>query len=172
MKHEVRVRGEVYEIRRDSLSIAYTWNFGEYNIKEEALAVHDIDPSKESHEVVYNRQDNFLNDPKMKQAYLYLMSNNRYDIANVRYIGEGDDVEPVFMKVFNDRDGDKTCSFLQLKNGMLSCPVRIITDEYLLYQIPWRELPLYEAYLPAGMKLSDIDPDDDNPVLARFYFKK
>ena len=47
-----------------------------------------------------------------------------------------------------------------------------MTDNYILADMPWEFLSNYEEFLPEGMTLADINPDDDTPMLVKYYFMK
>ena len=165
---------KVYAVTRDSTYVDYEWDFGDRNIPDEVLAKHDIDPNSVSLAEAQDRSYKFRDDSSIT-SYLYGHgSNSLYDYVTFRDDSEfdGDNNKRIHYKVFRDKRTGENIVFDKLSNGMMSRGPMEVTEAYILYHIPWKELNLYEAYLPEGMKLSDIDPDDDNPVLARFYFKK
>ena len=125
-----------------------------------------------------HRTWNFISDTSIKCSLERQSLNSRYNFVVYYYTVEMDPVTRrgvgpiVFYNVIHDRKTGKSYVFDKLTNGMSISEFLLMTDDYMLVMIRPNELPLYEEYLPEGMKLSDIDPDDDNPVLARFYFKK
>lgn len=164
----------VYAVTRDSASVEYEWDFGKNNVPDEALAKHDIKSGSDNADTSNDPSDKFRADRSIT-SYLYgHNSNDLYDYVTFRDDSkfDGDNDKRIHYKVFHDKRTGKNIVFDKLSNGMMRRGPMEMTEDYLLYKIPWKELPLYEQYLPEGMKLSDIDPDDDNPVLARFYFKK
>ncbi|MDE5688484.1 MAG: 6-bladed beta-propeller [Paramuribaculum sp.] len=168
----------VYKVTADSMMIAYTWDFGSENLDEKSLEKHDINPYEATEEVNMHRTWNFISDTSIKCSLERQSLNSRYNFVVYYYTVEMDPVTRrgvgpiVFYNVIHDRKTGKSYVFDKLTNGMSISEFLLMTDDYMLVMIRPNELPLYEEYLPEGMKLSDIDPDDDNPVLARFYFKK
>ena len=166
---------KVYAITRDSTYVEYEWDFGERNLPEEVLTKHDIDPNSVSLAEAQDRSEKFHKDLSITSFLYGHGSNGLYDYVTYRDDSKSNGKDNnllIHYKVFRDKKTGKNIVFDKLSNGMIIKGPMVMTEDYILYQIPWRELPLYEEYLPEGMKLSDIDPDDDNPVLARFYFKK
>ena len=168
----------IYELRNDTAYISYTWDFGDDNLNEEALEKHDIDPYSASDETNRSRNRTFHEDTSIKNYIFYHGASRRYAIVYVSFLVERDPVtrkpltKPKAFRVFHDKESGKNYVFDSFVEGFTTAPFYVVNDEYAICKIYPEDLHLYEAYLPEGMKLSDIDPDDDNPVLARFYFKK
>ena len=59
-----------------------------------------------------------------------------------------------------------------LNGELLKGRVRGMTDDYLLEVVDPERIKYYKDYLPEGMSLEDIDVEEANPMLAKFYFKK
>ncbi|MDE5688487.1 MAG: 6-bladed beta-propeller [Paramuribaculum sp.] len=164
----------VYHLSSDTMTVAYTWDFGEKNISENMLA--EYDKMRDGGDWT-DLQDNFRNDSRRIYQLSSHCSNNRYDYVLVYYLEKIYDLPENERKsegyhIFHDKKTGKTYVVDKFSNGLTGMDVYGMTDDYMLCRIEMESLPLYEEYLPEGMKLSDIDPDDDNPVLARFYFKK
>ncbi|MBD5323279.1 MAG: hypothetical protein HDS02_00330 [Bacteroides sp.] len=74
--------------------------------------------------------------------------------------------------IFHDRRSGGNVVGSQIGDGLMKGFILLMNDDYILAKMSWDDLPLYEQFLPEGMTLADINPDDDNPLLVKYYFKK
>ena len=166
-----------YIVSTDTVMPSYRLDFGdENNLSEEALAKYDVKPGMDREE---NRKRDiaFFKDTDIRYSFSSSLLNSRYIFKkivekvkvddNMRRIGI-----PTIHFIFHDRKSGKNIVGTQIGDGLMFGPTLLMNDDYILAKMSWEDLPLYEQFLPEGMTLADINPDDDNPLLVKYYFKK
>lgn len=167
----------IYKITSDTIVPAYTWDFGEGNNLDEAvLAKYDVEVSNDP--MVNNeRQKAFYKDMGVKFSLSSAALNNGFIFQKLVETVETDENfmylrKPRAWFIFHNRNTGKNIVGTQIGEGMMRGRVLEMNDDYLIMKMPWDDLSLYEEFLPEGMTLADINPDDDNPMLVKYYFKK
>ena len=152
---------EVYEITPDSLKLSYRWDFGKDNISENYReSLRNIDDRQTRHDKVRddlgkdNHKYDFKNNWQTDKYYIALMLTSPY--PDVRYKSA----------VYSKENKSGVC-FSKFKEGMTFMPV-YVNDEYVLCQIPETEFDIYNGITDSKLAYNE----DDNIVLAKYYFKK
>lgn len=152
---------DVYEITADSLKLSYRWDFGKDNISENYReSLRNIDDRQIRHDKVRddlgkdNHKYDFKNNWQTDKYYIALMLISPY--PDVRYKSA----------VYSKENKSGVC-FSKFKEGMTFMPV-YVNDEYVLCQIPETELDIYNGITDSKL----VYNEDDNIVLAKYYFKK
>lgn len=152
---------DVYEITSNSLKLSYRWDFGKDNISESYReSLKKITDSETRYNRVIdgigkkNHKYNFENNWQTDKYYIALMLVSPY--PDVRYRSA----------VYSKENKSGVC-FSKFKEGMTFMPV-YVNDEYVLCQIPETELDIYNGITDSKL----VYNEDDNIVLAKYYFKK
>ena len=167
----------VYIVSSDTIVPAYRWDFGEENnISEEALAKYDETPSTDPNEN-WERTVAFFKDTDITHFVTSSRLNSRYIFQRVvEKVGVDNHMKPKGIPkrhyIFHDRRSGRNVVGSQIGDGLMFGPILFMDYDYILTKMSWEDLPLYEQFLPEGMTLADINPDDDNPLLVKYYFKK
>ena len=167
----------VYIVSSDTIVPAYRWDFGEENnISEEALAKYDETPSTDPNEN-WERTVAFFKDTDITHFVTSSRLNSRYIFQRVvEKVGVANHMKPTSIPkrhyIFHDRRSGCNVVGSQIGDGLMKESIILMNDGYMLAKVDWENLPLYEQFLPDGVTLADINPDDDNPLLVKYYFKK
>ena len=152
---------DVYEITPDSLKLSYRWDFGKDNISDSYReSLRNIDDRQIRDERVKSEiggndhKYNFENNWQTDKYYIALMLVSPY--PDIRYK----------TAVYSKENKSGVC-FSKFKEGMTFKPV-YVNDEYVLCQIPETELDIYNGITDSKL----VYNEDDNIVLAKYYFKK
>lgn len=152
---------DVYEITTDSLYLRYRWDFGKDNIsgnyRESMRNIEDDETRYEK-----------LNADFRKNEYKYLVWNNW--VSGERHIAllltsPYPDVQ-YKTAIYSKGKGKGVC-FSKFREGMTFTPC-YVNDEYVLCQIPETEIEVYRNVTGSDI----IYNEDDNIILAKYYFKK
>ena len=152
---------DVYEITPDSLKLSYRWDFGKDNIS---------DSYRES---LRNIDDRQIRDERVKgeiggNNHKYNIKSNwqtdKYCIA-LMLISPYPDVR--YKSAVYSKENKSGICFSKFKEGMTFIPV-YVNDEYVLCQIPETEFDIYNGISDSKL----VYNEDDNIVLAKYYFKK
>ena len=166
----------VYVVSSDTIVPAYRWDFGAgNNISEEALAKYDETPSTDPNEN-WERTVAFFKDTDITHSVSSWI-NSRYILQMVvEKVGVDNHMKPTSIPkrhfIFHDRRSGRNVVGSQIGDGLMNGFILLMNDDYMLAKVDWEDLPLYEQFLPDGVTLADINPDDDNPLLVKYYFKK
>lgn len=150
---------EVYRFTKDTIELAYTWNFGADNLnlapyKERVKEDPNIFPQlTETLEIPYYFFRQFQN----KNYYYTILANWSID---------------KWRNVFYRKKDGKSYVFDTLVGGAKIKDTSIFTDEYMISVISPEEINTYEKSLTPE-ELSKIKKlqEDDNLCLVKFYFK-
>lgn len=151
---------EVYRFTKDTVELAYTWDFGNNNLnlepfKEKVKEDPNIFPQlTETLEIPYY----FFRQYQNKDYYYTIQTN--WSIDKWRNI------------FYRKKDG-KSFVFDTLVGGAKIKDTSLFTDEYMISVIPPEEINLYKPIL-SPKELTKIKglQDDSNFCLAKFYFNK
>ena len=166
----------VYVVSSDTIVPVYRWDFGAgNNISEEALAKYDETPSTDPNEN-WERAVAFFKDTDITHSVSSWI-NSRYILQMVvEKVGVDNHMKPTSIPkrhyIFHDRRSGCNVVGSQIGDGQMNGFILLMNDDYILAKMSWEDLPLYDQFLPEGMTLADINPDDDNPLLVKYYFKK
>ena len=150
---------EVYRFTKDTVELAYKWDFGPANInlkpfKERVKEDPNVFPQlTESHEIPYSFFRQFQN----KDYY--------YTVLNTWNIDK-------WCNVFYRKKDGKSFVFDTLEGGAKIKKTSIFTDEYMISVVSPEEIGTFHNSLPAEEfnKVKDL-PEDANFCLVKYYFK-
>lgn len=150
---------EVYRFTKDTVELAYTWDFGSENLdlapyKERVKEDPNIFPQlTETLEIPYYFSCQYQN----KEYYYTVLESWSID---------------KWRNVFYRKKDGKSYVFDTLTGGAKIKNTRIFTDEYMVSIISPEEIDAYKESLSAEeiTKIKDIQ-EDDNLCLVKFYFK-
>lgn len=167
----------VFEIRPDTVIKRFEWNFGNIMTSEETFVKYDK-PLDTNPEVNMSRDREFFSDLGIRCFFGNYQVTDRYAYVRVRMNADFDksnppkDLELTCYRILYDLKDDRPYVFDGLNGGMLQGNVKDMTDDYLLEVVEPERFKFYKDYLPEGMTLEDIDVEEANPMLAKFYFKR
>ena len=167
----------IFEIRPDTVVKRFEWNFGNDMTSEETFVKYDV-PLDMNPEANWKRDQEFFSDLGIKHFQGYLQVTDRYVFVRVTMNADFDksnppkDLELTCYRILYDLKDDRPYVFDSLNKGMLTGEVKGMTDDYLLEVVEPERFKFYKDYLPEGMTLDDIDVEEANPMLAKFYFKR
>ena len=152
---------DVYAVGDTCLRLDYVWKFYPDNITEEYLnEITTIENSSEKNKRLINDLKNGIlkNVPSFNgETSLY------YYVALQSGIGE----EARYLSVFHCKANNKNIVLNELKEGISMHPL-FMNDDFMLCQVPYDEVDVYNKLF--GLHLTC--EEDENPLLAKFYFKK
>lgn len=152
---------DVYLVGDSCINLEYSWHFSPSNITKEYLdEIRIIEDSREKNQkLIRDRRDGTLKDVPIfngeTKKYYYVALETR----------DGDEIS--IKSVFYSKDSNTSMVFIRFSEGMSFRPI-FMNEEYVLCQVPYDEVDIYNHLLGTDIKCSD----DENPVLAKFYFKK
>ena len=164
----VALRQQVYEVRKDTLALAYVWDFGKDNISEERLKFYlDIEhPSERNNKIL-----NDMGTPLLPFTIEEQKQNHQYCYVSLR-LEMG--VRPDLTHVFYDKKKKKALVFDHLdgKECKMNQPL-YFGEDYLLTDVLYDDREKFKSILPESeyQKLKSM-LEDDNPCLLKLYFKK
>ena len=151
---------DVYEITPDSLKLSYRWDFGKDNISESYReSLKKITDS----ETRYNRVIDGIGKNNHKYNIKSNWQTDKYCIA-LMLISPYPDVR--YKSAVYSKENKSGVCFSKFKEGMTFKPV-YVNDEYVLCQIPETEFDIYNGITDSRL----VYNEDDNIVLAKYYFK-
>ena len=152
---------DVYEITPDSLKLSYRWDFGKDNISESYReSLKKITDS----ETRYNRVIDGIGKNNHKYNFESNWQTDKYYIASM-LVSPYPDIR--YKTAVYSKENKSGVCFSKFKEGMTFMPV-YVNDEYVLCQIPETELDIYNGITDSKL----VYNEDDNIVLAKYYFKK
>lgn len=151
------VDNKTYEVGVDSLTEAYTWDFGKYNYDAKNLNLPD--------------------DPSYITTLPYRINiqgqNNRYLMAHINL---KNNIPKTGAYLIHDKSTNE-CKYIEQFAESVNFNPRKVTDEYVL---TWCQHGALEDYISEEMldeenrqkfqKLLDAE-DEQNPILIKYYFK-
>ena len=163
----VALRQQVYEVRKDTLALAYVWDFGKDNISEERLKFYlDIEhPSERNNKIL-----NDMGTPLLPFTIEEQKQNHQYCYVSLR-LEMG--VRPALTHVFYDKKKKRALVFDHLDGK--ECPMNqplYFGEDYLLTDVLYDDHEKFKSILPEAeyQKLENM-LEDDNPCLLKLYFK-
>ena len=159
VKFSAPLSNDVYNVGDSCMTLEYKWVFRPDNI------------SKSYVEEIASIEDTSVKNNKLisdtKSGTLKGIPSFNGETAEFYYValqtGIGEDAE--IKSVFYIKTTDRSIVFVKFKEGVSFHPV-FMNDEYVLCQIPYDEISIYNELLHLDIKYTE----DDNPVLAKFYF--
>lgn len=152
---------DVYAVSDTCLRLDYAWKFYPENITDEYLnEITAIENTAEKNNRLINDLKNGIlkNVPSFNgETSLY------YYVALQSGIGE----EARYLSVFHCKANNKNIVFNELKEEISMHPL-FMNEDFMLCQVPYDEVVVYNKLL--GLHLTC--EEDENPLLAKFYFKK
>lgn len=155
------LKNDVYIIEDSCMRLRYTWLFSPVNISEKYLdEIRNIEDSHDRNErLIYDYKNKKLRDiPSFNGE-----TKNYYYVALQTGITE----DATIKSVFYSKDNDSYVVFTRFKEGISFQPI-FMNEEYMLCRIPYNEVKDYNNMLGSNIKCSE----DENPLLAKFFFKK
>lgn len=152
---------DVYAVADTCLRLDYTWKFSPENISDEYLKeIAAIENPQEKNKKLINdlKNGDLKNVPSFNGE-----TSDLYYVALQTGIGEN----AQYLSVFHDKTHGKSIVFNQFKEGMSLHPI-FMNNDFLLCQVPYEEVDIYNDILGLNLTLEE----DENPLLAKFYFKK
>ena len=168
---------QVYEIGPDSLSKSYLWDFGKHNVKEEAYKAYSDDPITDPG-AYFEKQKKYLNDENLRWRISGPLNNSKY--RHISYTKSGVRspdgktlIEPFYtLHIFTDKKSGESV----VVNNFSQIPFRgssfLMDDEKVSFIIKNEDIDAFRNFAINGDILEGFDPDESNPVIATFYFKK
>ena len=151
---------DVYEITPDSLKLSYRWDFGKDNISESYReSLRDIDDRQTRGERVKKELGGNSHKYNIKSNW----QTDKYYIASM-LVSPYPDIR--FKTAVYSKENKSGVCFSKFKEGMNFKPV-YVNDEYVLCQIPETEIDIYNGITDSKL----VYNEDDNIVLAKYYFK-
>lgn len=152
---------DVYTLSDTSLRLDYTWDFSPANITQEYL--NEVSAIEKPHE----KNERLILDLKNGVLKNFPAFNGESSVFYYVALqtGIGDDVR--YLSVFYDKNHDRSMVFNQFKEGISIHPL-FMNEDFLLCRVPYHEVETYNQQL--GLNLTC--EEDDNPLLAKFYFRK
>lgn len=152
---------DVYLVGDTSMTLKYSWKFSPQNITKGYL--DEIRLIENSHEKNIRLINDIRSGTLKDRPVFNGETDNYYYIALETGVGEDSTVKSVF---YNKEDGDYVV-FTKFKEELSFRPV-YMNEEFVLCQVPYDEVDTYNQLLGLNIKCSE----DENPVLAKFYFKE
>lgn len=152
---------DIYSLEDSCMSLSYKWNFNPENISMSYIdEINSIEDTSKKNERIINDTKNGI----LKEIPSFNGETDRYYYVALQ-TGIGD--ESIVKSVFYNKKTDESIVFIKFSEGMSFRPI-FMNEEYALCQVPYDEIDIYNQLLGTDLKCSD----DENPVLAKFYFKK
>ena len=152
---------DVYEVGDSSLQLKYTWKLSpDGMIKEYLEDIRNMESRQEKNERFnYDRVNGIIKDAPVFNAetkkYYYLVLETGYGEGSTR------------KSIFYNKDNDDYVVFTKFKEGISFRPI-FMNDEYALCQVPYCEVETYNKLFGLNIECTG----DENPLLAKFYFKE
>lgn len=151
----------VYRLGDTGMDLAYEWNFGFANLPESYIEeVKALESPSE-------RNRRLIGDMKsgdMKYHAEFNGETGRYVYVMLQ-TGLGEDAE--MTSVFHDKKTGSNTVFTGFSEGLSFIPL-YMNDDYVLCRIPYEEVEAYNRVFGLHHECGE----EDNPLLARFYFRK
>lgn len=152
---------DVYSVTDSCLELSYSWKFSPQNITNEYLdEIRQIEERNDMNELLNRDRRNGT----MKDVPIFNGETTKYYyVALETGIGEDSTVKSVFYR----KDNDTYTVFTKFKEGISFRPV-FMNEDFMLCQIPYDEVDIYNDVFGLNFTCEE----DENPLLAKFYFKK
>lgn len=161
--YETFKQNRVYKVTKDSLLLAYRWDFGKDNLKLHNLGLTYED---ENHQVENDLFFNYLKDGTIPYLIVRQAQNNNYYYACLRHQYKYD--KSVF---YRKSDG----KYLIFGEKFWNRPTNalVFTDDYMIILLNRDNYDNFKPILPESeYKKLEAMKEDDNPCLLKLYFKK
>ncbi|MDE5555407.1 MAG: 6-bladed beta-propeller [Muribaculaceae bacterium] len=150
----------VYEVTDTCMYCSYIWDFGEKNASAKYLSMltEIQNPSDRNKKIISDMESGSL-------AYSIFNGENDqyYFIALANGIGDN----RVITNIFYNKSDSEGVAVERFKEGITLHPI-FLNDEFILSIVPHNEIAIYNSILNTDYECSE----DDNPLLAKFYFNK
>lgn len=149
---------EVYQFTKDTVRLAYKWDFGSDNI--------DLIPFKDKVKEDPNALSQLVDSHKMPYTFFRQFQNKNYyyTILNTWNIDK-------WQNIFYRKKDGKSFVFDTLEGGAKIKRTSIFTDEYMISIVSPEEIETFQNTLSSEefSKVKDL-PEDANFCLVKFYF--
>lgn len=167
---------QVYEIGSDSISKAYIWDFGDYNVKDEAYRAYSDEPEPDPN-TYFEKQKKLLSDENLRWRISLPANNRKYRHIQYRKSQKMSDdgrheIEPAYnLHIFYDKQTGESI----VVNNFSQIPFRgspfLMDDEKVTLIIKNEDIDAFRNFAVNGDILEGFDADESNPVIATFYLK-
>ena len=168
---------QVYEIGSDSISKAYIWDFGDYNVKEEAYKAYSDEPITDPN-AYFEKQKKLLTDENLSWRISQPVNNNKYRHISYTKSGERSPDGKTFIRppytlhIFYDKESGESIVVNHFSQIPFHGSPFLMDDKKVTFIIKNEDLDALRNFAVNGDILEGFDRDDSNPVIATFYFKK
>ena len=155
-------QNEVYEVRTDSLRVAYRWDFGKDNLDLKEYGFTLLEDQKVEE---YKLMLQYLRDSTVPYLLRHQFQNKKYYYTMLTF-GLRHRIN-----LFYRKDDGKSFFFEKTAEGVLLHPLAL-NEDCLTCIVFNEDFPNYEKVLPPEeYKKLEERLEDDNPCLIKFYFK-
>ena len=152
---------DVYAVDDTGLRLEYTWKFTPDNIRDEYL--NEIAAIENPQDKNQRLIDDFKNGNLKDVPTFNGETSLQYYVALQTGIGE----EAQYLSVFHGKKDNRSIVFYHFKEGITLHPL-FLNEDFMLCQIPYDEIDAYNELTGQNFTCEE----DENPLLAKFYFKK
>ena len=150
----------IYQVSDSSMSLAYKWDFGEKGVSEQYInrLIEIPDPTERNNRLLTDMESGSI-------AYAVCNGENEhyYFVALATGIGDNKDIT----NIFYEKSESKGIAIKRFKEGITLQPL-FMNDEFMLNIVRNDDIEIFNSLFDLSYSCSD----DDNPILAKFYFKK
>lgn len=156
---------EVYRIDKDSMSIAYQWNFGKDNYSVENFGISKTDSKGEQESDLLIQ---YLRDSTIPYVIEQQAQTDKYYYAGLDW---GFTPQGSSCLFYRKSDG-KSFFFRNTVEGIQLMRILLITDEFIICLVNNADFKGYKKVLN-NTEIAKLEnrQEDDNPVLIKCYFK-
>ena len=166
----VAFRQQVYEFDSHGVRLAYSWDFGKYNIRESRLDYYlGMDDT--------NKMNDMIIDDIGTEGLPFAMErqsrNSLYTYVALRRKAGRRPQSPMTYVFYRHQDGKALVfDYLDGKQCRMHEP-HYFGEDYLLTDVYYDDREMYKGILPdSEYKKLEAMLEDDNPCLLKLYFKK
>jgi len=153
----------VYEVTKDSLKLAYQWDFGKENF---VVSDMDLTFKDEKKEQEYDLFWRYMKDGTVPYIRASQAQNDNYYYVCLRHRYKYD------KGIFYRKSDSKYLIFGE-ENWNMPTNALVFTDDYMIILLKQNNYANFKSFLPKSeLKKLDALSEDDNPCLLKLYFKK
>ena len=152
---------DVYLVGDSSLILKYTWKFTPDNLPTAYLDEmrNVVDKNDKNERFIQDMKDRTLSNVPVFNG-----ETENYYYVNLR---TGIKDEAIYRSVFYNKRKDKYLVFDKFREGMTFRPI-YMNERFMLCQVPYGEVETYNKLFGLNIECTE----DENPLLAKFYFKE
>lgn len=152
---------DVYALTDTCLRLDYKWEFTPANISDAYLnEIATIEKPLEKNQRLINDFKNGV----LKNVPTFNGETDEFYYVSLQ-TGIGDDAG--YLSVFHDKNQDNSIVMHHFKEGMTVHPI-FMNEDFMLCHIPYDEVDIYNNVFGLDFTCEE----DENPLLAKFFFKK